>query len=118
MNCFLFIFQLYLLANAASVPAGEQKGDGGPIFRYMETFSFKPPFKNVVPNWSTGGATEVLENTVRLTQSTKSQRGYIWSETSTTFEFWQIELQLNISGGTTGGDGLVIKIIIEYLTKS
>ena len=45
---------------------------------------------------------------VRITPSLRSKKGAVWTKSATTFEFWEVEVALRVSGrGRIGADGVV-----------
>lgn len=60
-----------------------------------------------VPFWEYEGNAIGSEDMVRITPSLRSKRGAIWSKVRTSFDWWEVELWLRVTGrGRLGADGI------------
>lgn len=84
------------------------------VFRRFDyKLSFKGPHLVVmdgsIPFWEYGGHAIASDESVRITPSLRSKKGYIWSKQKKSFENWEIEVTFRVSGrGRIGADGLAI----------
>ncbi|KAL9904968.1 protein ERGIC-53 [Glossina fuscipes] len=79
--------------------------------RFEYKYSFKPPYlaqkDGTVPFWEYGGNAIASSDSVRVAPSLRSQKGAIWTKSSTNFDWWEIEIVFRINGrGRIGADGL------------
>lgn len=84
-----------------------------PHKRFEYRWSFKGPqltqTNGAVPFWQQYGHAIPSEDQVRITPSLRSRSGSIWSKYETTFESWEAEIWLRISGKSRiGADGMAI----------
>lgn len=82
-----------------------------PHKRFEYKYSFKGPYlaqkDGAVPFWEYEGNTIASEDMVRITPSLRSKRGAIWSKLKSTFEWWEVELWVRVTGrGRLGADGI------------
>lgn len=84
-----------------------------PHKRFEYKYSFKGPYlaqkDGSVPFWTYGGSAIASEESVRITPSLRSKKGYIWAKNKTDFDWWEIEVVFRVTGrGRIGADGLAI----------
>ncbi|XP_046403446.1 protein ERGIC-53 [Ischnura elegans] len=82
-----------------------------PHKRFEYKYSFKPPYlaqrDATVPFWEYGGNAIASEENVRVAPSLRSQKGGIWTKSTTNFDWWEVELVFRVTGrGRIGADGL------------
>lgn len=81
-------------------------------FKRLEyKYSFKGPYivlkDNSVPFWDVGGHAIASDDQIRLAPSLKARKGYMWTKNSVTFDWWEVEMSMRVSGsGRVGADGL------------
>jgi hypothetical protein len=74
---------------------------------YQFQSSFNGPYGGSIPFWETGGSAIIMENHVRLTPNTRSQRGWIWSTRPLRAKEWELVIQFSVgSEARVGADGL------------
>lgn len=108
---------LLIVPSFASNPApwaNPEKVEG----RYDYKRSFKKPFflpnTNTIPHFNVMGDVIPSNDYMRLAPSVRSQKGAIWSQLPTDYEFWTVDLKFMISGrGRIGGDGLAFWFVRE-----
>lgn len=65
--------------------------------------------QNKVPFWTSFGNAIPSTDQVRLVPSIRNQKGGLWSETKTSWQFWEVELEMRVTGtGRMGGSGLAL----------
>merc|ERR1711974_567098 len=84
-----------------------------PHKRFEYKWSFKGPqltqTNGAIPFWQQYGHAIPSEDQVRITPSLRSRAGSVWSKYPTTFDSWEIEVWLRISGKSRiGADGMAI----------
>ncbi|XP_074649418.1 protein ERGIC-53-like [Tubulanus polymorphus] len=84
-----------------------------PHKRFEYKYSFKGPSlvskEGSIPFWEHGGSAIASDESVRITPSLRSKRGFVWSKQKVNFEHWQIDIKFRINGrGRIGADGLGI----------
>lgn len=84
-----------------------------PHKRFEYKWSFKGPqltqTNGAIPFWQQYGHAIPSEDQVRITPSLRSRSGSVWSKYPTTFEAWEIEIWIRISGKSRiGADGMAI----------
>jgi len=105
---------MYLKTAAfASVLATVTLSSDTPQKRFEYRWSFKGPqltqTNGAVPFWQQYGHAIPSEDQVRITPSLRSRSGSLWSKYETTFESWEAEIWLRISGKSRiGADGMAL----------
>ncbi|XP_013408224.1 protein ERGIC-53 isoform X2 [Lingula anatina] len=62
-----------------------------------------------IPFWTHGGNAIASDQSIRVTPSLRSQKGWVWSKNTNPHEHWEVEATFRISGrGRVGADGLAI----------
>jgi len=84
-----------------------------PHKKFEYKYSFKGPYlaqrDGTVPFWEHGGSAIASEESIRITPSLRSKKGYAWTKNKTNFDWWEVELVFRISGrGRIGADGLAL----------
>jgi len=79
--------------------------------KFEYKYSFKGPYlgqkDGSVPFWTYGGSAIASEESVRITPSLRSKKGFIWSKNKTDFDWWDVEFIFRVTGrGRIGADGL------------
>ena len=97
----------------ASVIATVTLASDTPQKRFEYRWSFKGPqltqTNGAVPFWQQYGHAIPSEDQVRITPSLRSRSGSLWSKYETTFESWEAEIWLRISGKSRiGADGMAL----------
>ncbi|KAJ8311485.1 hypothetical protein KUTeg_010840 [Tegillarca granosa] len=80
-----------------------------PRFEYK--YSFKGPHlcqsDKSVPFWEYGGDAIASDESIRITPSLRSQKGWAWAKEPVTFDQWSVEIVFKVTGrGRIGADGL------------
>jgi len=106
----LFLFYLVLLLICSLVLCDSPL----PLHRRFEyKYSFKGPHivqkDNSIPFWEYSGSALASPDQVRITPSLRSKKGAVWTKSASTFEFWEVEVALRVSGrGRIGADGVAL----------
>lgn len=104
---------MYLKTAALPFLVAATIASDSPHKRFEYRWSFKGPqltqTNGAVPFWQQYGHAIPSEDQVRITPSLRSRSGSIWSKYETTFESWEAEVWLRISGKSRiGADGMAI----------
>merc|ERR1712002_141017 len=84
-----------------------------PQRRFEYKWSFKGPHlvqsDGSIPFWEHGGHAIASDESIRITPSLRSKKGYVWASNQSNFVNWEIEVSFRVSGrGRVGADGLAI----------
>ena len=84
-----------------------------PHKRFEYKYSFKGPqlvqTNGAVPFWTHHGHAIASEDQIRLTPSLRSRAGTVWNKNPTTFDSWEVEVWVRVSGKSRiGADGMAI----------
>jgi len=103
----------YLVLLSLCALVGSQSPEDAIHRRFEYKYSFKGPHivqkDNSIPFWEYSGSALASPDQVRITPSLRSKKGALWTKASTTFEFWEVEVALRVSGrGRIGADGVAL----------
>lgn len=106
-----FLFYLVLLLICALVVCDSPTPTLHRRFEYK--YSFKGPHivqkDNSIPFWEYGGSALASPDQVRVTPSLRSKKGSVWTKSPTTFDFWEVEVAIRVTGrGRIGADGMAL----------
>ncbi|XP_073536860.1 protein ERGIC-53 [Phyllobates terribilis] len=101
---------LLLCSLSGARTEGEQ---AAPQRRFEYKYSFKGPYlvlgDGTVPFWLHTGNAIPSADQIRIAPSLKSQKGSVWTKSTSSFENWELEVTFRVTGrGRIGADGLAI----------
>ncbi|CAH1789645.1 unnamed protein product [Owenia fusiformis] len=79
--------------------------------KFEYKLSFKGPHlvqkDGTIPFWEHGGHAIASDESIRITPSLRSKKGYVWGKNKLTSESWEVEMTFRVTGrGRLGADGL------------
>jgi len=106
-----FLFYLVFLLICALVVCDSPLPTQHRRFEYK--YSFKGPHivqkDNSIPFWEYSGSALASPDQVRVTPSLRSKKGAVWAKSPTTFDFWEVEVAIRVTGrGRIGADGMAL----------